>query len=166
MIEKSLSQGYKNFISGLARGVDLWAIEIVLEIPGAFPIGACPFSGHHGRWSHEEQNAFFKIREKINEVGDYYTIPMEALDPDEPQFNFDEPDVWIQVGTPEHAFFIREILNRRNRWMVRRSDMVLGVFTGQKSGTKNAIDFATSQGRKVCTYNFLTQAFERWDGIL
>ena len=36
-IYQSAEEGYKYFISGLARGVDLWAAEYVLEVKNRFP---------------------------------------------------------------------------------------------------------------------------------
>ena len=36
-----------------------------------------------------------------------------------------------------------------NEWMVDRSNLVIAVFTGQKSGTKNTIDYANKKGIRV-----------------
>ena len=37
----------------------------------------------------------------------------------------------------------------RNEWMIDRSNLVIAVFNGQKSGTKNTVDYATRRGVKV-----------------
>lgn len=37
----------------------------------------------------------------------------------------------------------------RNEWMVDRSNLVIAVFTGQKSGTKNTVDYAKRKGIRV-----------------
>jgi len=37
----------------------------------------------------------------------------------------------------------------RNEWMVDRSNLVIAVFNGQKSGTKNTVDYAKRKGIKV-----------------
>ena len=37
----------------------------------------------------------------------------------------------------------------RNEWMVDRSNLVIAVFNGQKSGTKNTVDYAKRKGVKV-----------------
>ena len=34
----------------------------------------------------------------------------------------------------------------RNEWMVDRSNLVIAVFNGQKSGTKNTVDYAFRKG--------------------
>ena len=37
----------------------------------------------------------------------------------------------------------------RNEWMVDRSNLVIAVFNGQKSGTKNTVDYAKRKGVNV-----------------
>ena len=37
----------------------------------------------------------------------------------------------------------------RNEWMVDRSNLVIAVFNGQKSGTKNTVDYAKRKGIRV-----------------
>ena len=37
----------------------------------------------------------------------------------------------------------------RNEWMVDRSNLVIAVFNGQKSGTKNTVDYAKRKGVQV-----------------
>ena len=38
---------------------------------------------------------------------------------------------------------------RCNVWMVDRSNLIIAVFNGQKSGTKNTLDYAKRKGVKV-----------------
>jgi len=45
----------------------------------------------------------------------------------------------VLTGTP----FLSRL---RNEWMVDRSNLVIAVFNGQKSGTKNTVDYAKKQG--------------------
>ena len=55
------------------------------------------------------------------------------------------------------ADFVKEINDHyftgcyqvRNEWMVDRSNLVIAVFNGQKSGTKNTVDYAKRKGVKV-----------------
>ncbi len=58
-IMESVRAGYTRFLSGMARGFDLIASGILLEMKGMFPVYAgvklvavLPFLGHgfHGRW--------------------------------------------------------------------------------------------------------------------
>ena len=37
----------------------------------------------------------------------------------------------------------------RNEWMVDRSNLVIAVFNGQKSGTKNTVDYAIKKGINI-----------------
>ena len=37
----------------------------------------------------------------------------------------------------------------RNEWMDDRSNLVIAVFNGQKSGTKNTVDYAKRKGIKI-----------------
>lgn len=41
----------------------------------------------------------------------------------------------------------------RNEWMVDRSNLVIAVFNGQKSETKNTIDYAKRKG--ICVNSVL-----------
>ena len=42
----------------------------------------------------------------------------------------------------------------RNEWMVNHSNLVIAVFNGQKSGTKNTVDYAARKG--ISIWNVLT----------
>ena len=37
----------------------------------------------------------------------------------------------------------------RNKWMVDRSNLVIAVFNGKKSGTKNTVEYAKRKGIRV-----------------
>ena len=58
-IRTAIADGFQTFISGMARGVDLWAAEIVLALrdEGAAVrlICASPYRGFENRWSREWQ---------------------------------------------------------------------------------------------------------------
>ena len=55
------------------------------------------------------------------------------------------------------ADFVKEINDHyftgcyqvRNEWMVDRSNLVIAVFNGNKSGTKNTVDYAMKRHIKV-----------------
>ena len=54
----------------------------------------------------------------------------------------------------KNADLVKEINDRyftgcyqvRNEWMVDRTNLVIAVFNGQKSGTKNTVEYAKKQG--------------------
>ena len=56
-IRSAIQDGYITFITGMARGVDIWAGEIVLQLKHeGFPIHlicACPFPGFEESWNIE-----------------------------------------------------------------------------------------------------------------
>ena len=45
--------------------------------------------------------------------------------------------------------YSRACFQIRNEWMVNHSDRVIAVFNGEKSGTKNTIDYAVKVGVPV-----------------
>ncbi len=122
-IDKAIEDGYVTFISGMAMGVDIWAAEIVLRKrktnKDIHLICALPHPGFEQKRSMAEQNRFTKI---INEA-----------------------DLIREIST--HCY--SGCYQVRNEWMVDRSSLVIAVFNGQKSGTKNTIDYAKRKGVRV-----------------
>ena len=58
-IRKAVSDGLNVFITGMARGVDIWAAQIVLKLRdegcNVRLICACPYEGSERSWSQEWQ---------------------------------------------------------------------------------------------------------------
>ena len=122
-IRKAISDGFAVFITGMARGIDLDAGEIVLQLrKEGFPIRlicASPYPGFERSWSNEWQhrhNAVIKDADLVRYIC--------------PGYN-------------------RGCFQKRNEWMVDHSARVIAVFNGQPSGTKNTIDYAHRQGVPV-----------------
>lgn len=119
-IMKSINDGYNVFISGMARGVDMWAAEIVLELKDEFPdiklIAAIPFEGFEQSWSKENKQAYNHILEQAD---------------------------LIKFICPKFSYSSYQI---RNEWMVDHSAKVIAVWNGEKSGTKNTVDYANKCG--------------------
>lgn len=113
------NEGKRTFISGMARGIDIWAAEEVLEIKKEFPdvklIAAIPYSGFETRWSENWKNRY----ENILKQADY-----------------------IKVVNPKYS---KDCFQKRNEWMVDHSSLVLALWNGEPSGTKNTIDYANKQ---------------------
>ena len=122
-IDNAIAEGYVTFITGMAMGTDIWAAEIVLERKNRNKdihlIGALPHPGFESRRSLTEKMRFNKIIKNVD--------------------------------------FIKEINDHyftgcyqvRNEWMVNHSNLVIAVFNGQKSGTKNTVDYAKRKGVEV-----------------
>ena len=116
-IRQAIADGKNVFITGMARGVDIWAAEIVLKLRDAGqPIKlmcACPYDGFEQGWRKEWQEQYRAI--------------LAASD-------------FVKYVCPSYSRFCFQI---RNEWMVNHASRVIAVFNGEKSGTKNTIDYAT-----------------------
>lgn len=122
-IDNAISDGYVTFITGMAEGVDIWAAEIVLEKKkdnkDLHLICAVPHPGFENRRSQYEKERY----ENIIKNADY-------------------------VATISDNYY-RACYQKRNIWMVDRSSLVIAVWNGQLSGTKNTIDYAVRQGIRI-----------------
>ena len=122
-ILKAIADGFQTFISGMARGVDLWAAEIVLALrdEGAAVrlICASPYQGFESRWSQEWQKRYCQVMKRADLVR------------------------FICPG------YSRDCFQRRNEWMVGHSARVIAVYNGQPSGTRNTIEYARRCGVPV-----------------
>ena len=115
-IRTAPADGFRTFISGMARGVDLWAAEIVLALrdKGAEIrlICASPYRGFESRWSRDWQERYRRVMEQADLVR------------------------FICPG------YSRDCFQRRNQWMVDHSARVIAVYNGQPSGTRNTVEYA------------------------
>lgn len=122
-IRIAVHDGLNVFISGMARGVDIDAAEIVLQLRDkGYPVRlicACPYPGFENRWSRTWQNRYGMI--------------------------IDRADL-VRYIRPQYS---KDCFQIRNEWMVNHSARVIAVFNGQPSGTKNTIDYALQQGVPV-----------------
>lgn len=126
-INNAIENGYDTFITGMAPGTDIWAAEIVLEKKKADKalrlVCALPHPKFESRRSVAEKMRFNEILKKA--------------------------DLVKEIN--DHYF--TGCYQVRNEWMVDHSGLVIAVFNGQKSGTKNTIDYANRKG--VCVKNIL-----------
>ncbi len=122
-IRAAVADGFQTFISGMARGVDIWAAEIVLRLRDAGApihlIAASAYQGFENSWSPEWRSR--------------YAAAMAGAD-------------IVKYVSPGYD---RGCFQRRNEWMVDRSARVIAVFNGEKGGTKNTIDYADRHGVPV-----------------
>lgn len=119
----AINSGYITFISGMARGVDIWSAEIVLELKKKYPdiylICAVPYNGFEKRWDTADQERYNNILERA----DYIKYVCE------------------------HYF--KQCFKIRNVYMVNHSNRVISAYNGTKGGTKNTIDYATRNGKEI-----------------
>jgi uncharacterized phage-like protein YoqJ len=118
-IRRAIQEGYYTFITGMARGVDIWAAEIVLQFKRegcpVHLICACPFLGFENSWSAVWKNKYRTVLKMADLVR------------------------YISQRYDSKCFQIR------NEWMVNHSSRMIAVFNGKPSGTKNTIDYAMSR---------------------
>jgi len=126
-IEQAYIDGFNVFISGMARGVDLWAADIVLLLKAEYPdiklMCAVPFIGYNSKWSEKDTAESRRILERADLV-----VP-------------------VCGGYSDGCF------QRRNEWMIDHCARVIAVWNGQQSGTANAVRYAQQKG--VETVNLL-----------
>lgn len=123
VIERSYTEGYTSYISGMAMGFDILAAETVIDLRASYPdiklICAIPYRGFERMRNKVEKERYNSILDKSSYV--YYLSPKYSYS----CFQF------------------------RNMWMVDRSQRVIAAFCGQSGGTKNTIDYAQKNGIEV-----------------
>ncbi len=122
-IKRAIDDGFTTFISGMARGIDMWAAELVLderkENDKIKLICASPYQGFECRWDMKERERYESIINRADAV--------------------------------KHvcAHYSRQCFQLRNVYMVDRSARVIAAYNGESGGTKNTIDYAKRRGVEV-----------------
>ncbi|OUQ78182.1 SLOG family protein [Flavonifractor sp. An100] len=120
-LERAFQDGYRHFISGMARGADLYFAEAVLKLRESYPEitleGARPYEGQASGWPAAEQQRYWKILDQCN----YETLVQHRYN--------------------------RGCMMRRNRYMVDRSKRIIVVYDGGPGGgTAQTLSYAMKQG--------------------
>ena len=123
-LEEEYAAGVRHFISGMARGADLYFAEAVLALRDVHSdvVLECarPCESQADRWPEEERERYQSILDRCN----YETLV-------QPHY-----DRWCMM--------------RRNRYMVDRSSRLLAVYDGvPKGGTAQTLSYALSRGLHV-----------------
>lgn len=126
-IRQAMADGLNVFITGMARGVDIWAAEIVIQLREfGMPIRlicASPFEGFERSWQENWQRRYHAV--------------MQAAD----------HTLFVCPGYSKSCFQIR------NEWMVNHSARVIAVFNGERGGTRNTLNYAEKCGIQLSTIN-------------
>lgn len=122
-IGEAIRSGYRIFISGMAKGVDIWAAELVLRYRETNPqiqlVCAVPYPGFGLRWRQEWRSRFLNIIQAADAV--HYISQCASYG----------------------------VYQARNIWMVDRSSLIISVYNGSKGGTRNTLAYAKK--RASCT---------------
>lgn len=125
-IDSAITNGFVTFISGMARGVDIWAAEIVLERKKNNPdirlICALPHPDFECSWRDSWQQRYKEIIARAD---------------------------WVKTICPA---FSMASYQRRNEWMVDHSALVIAIYNGTLGGTRNTLDYAERHGVKAEVY--------------
>lgn len=147
LLTQVVSKKIKNirFIMGGALGFDQIAFNVVSEAQemfavdiGSFNISteiAVPFKRQSSRWSEEQQTKYNSQLLKANKIT--YVDTLER---------YRDRNAPVGMGS-----YLK--LQLRNCYMVDKlreeNDLLIAWFSGSKGGTKNCIDYARKQGKKI-----------------
>lgn len=119
-IKKAIASGFTTYITGMAKGTDIVAGEIILRLreqDGRLKlICALPHPGFGLHWGGGWTERFQRV--------------LAAAD-------------LVRTICPNFSYASYQA---RNEWMVRHSTLVIAVFNGESGGTKNTLDFAQRAG--------------------
>ena len=123
-ILRAVDEGYTTFLCGMARGVDLWAGEMVLALQEPFRrlelVAVQPYPAQFRRWPPEWGKRYERVLRSCDEV---VTIS--------PAYR---PDCY----------------HRRDRYMVDHASRLIGVWReGSPGGTAYTIDYARRSGQEL-----------------
>ncbi len=115
-------EGVSIIISGMARGVDMWAAETVLQIRDSLPDrnvqlwAAIPYDRQATSWKTADQERYARILERADRI-EYIS----------------------------HAYH-SGCFHKRNRWMVEHATHLLAVYDGKPGGTQYTVNYARDRG--------------------
>ena len=122
-IKTLIEDGADEFFSGMARGVDTWAAEAVLELKPAFPriklTAVIPCPEQTDKWSEPEKARYGNILELCDKK---------------------------LVISPR---YVKGCMKKRNMALVDMCDVLVAVFDGKSGGTMQTVNYSRSKGRKI-----------------
>lgn len=127
IVELTERHGITRYISGLALGIDQIASEIVLMLKKMYPEitleGAIPCKTQAIKWTEVQRKRY----ENIISGCDITTVLSDE--------------------------YYDGCMQARNRYMVDKSDYILGVWDGRTGGTGSTIKYAQSKGKQIIIIN-------------
>lgn len=118
----SIKQGYKYFFTGMSRGIDLIAGELILSLQKDYDINlvaAIPFSDQSKSWTEEDKELYSNILLKVR----YSFVISET--------------------------FNRSVYYTRNRFMIDSCSKVISYYKNSQGGTKYTLDYAKKAGIEI-----------------
>ena len=122
-VDAVYADGIRHFICGMARGVDLYACEAVLQLREKYRDitveAAIPCPSQPEGWPEDEQRRWHDLVDRC----DYETVVQDHYD----------------AGC----------MQRRNRYMVDHASLLIAVNDGARGGTRSTIEYAFKRGVNV-----------------
>ncbi len=123
-IDKAIEDGYTDFYCGMAKGVDTYAAEIVLEKAKTDCKiklhAAIPCENQEGAWSMEDKEKYYYLLSKCESIN--YTSKI----------------------------YNDRCMLLRNEFMVNNSDRLIAVWNGQmRGGTAYTVRYAKKCGKEI-----------------
>ncbi len=124
-----LKLGVRAFYTGMARGTDMWAAEIVLEFKKEYQdielTAVIPFPEQAEDWSETEKNKYHEILESCSET--------------------------VVIG----EYGQKDVFKRRNQYLVDHSDCMIAVYDPRliRSGTGQTVRMAEKAKREIIQIN-------------
>lgn len=118
-IMQAVMEGYTTFITGMSRGLDIWAAETVIELKKVNDISlvaVSPYYGFEKHWDYVNKQKYYDIIDAAAEVK------------------------FMQSEYSKASFHIR------NAYMVDNSTRVIAAYNGSAGGTKNTVEYARKKG--------------------
>lgn len=124
IIKQSIKAGYVYFISGMALGIDILCAEIILKLKTKhYNIKlecAIPCKNQTEKWKTESIDRYNKILTLADKIT--YT---------------------------SNSNYYNGCMQKRNKYMIDSSNLLIAVFNGSNGGTKQTIDYAYKNKIKV-----------------
>lgn len=122
-VEQAYEDGFRHFITGMARGADQYFAQIVLELrdrrSGVTVEAAIPCEEQAVHWREREREQYFRLVEQC----DLETLVQRHYD--------------------------KGCMQRRNRYMVDRSARLIAAYDGMLGGTMYTLHYAMQRGVEV-----------------
>lgn len=126
-VETAYHAGYRHFLSGMARGTDLYFCEAALSLRDHYPDvtveAVIPFPGQAERWNWHEQSRYHSLLEHCN----------------------------FETVVQHH--YSHGCMQRRNRYLVEHSSRILAVYNGKGGGTLYTLNYAIKQNLELIVLN-------------
>ncbi len=123
-IENAIINGYKHFYTGMALGFDIICAEIVLELKEKYSkiqlFCAIPCKNQTNGWSDIYKQRYNNILAKADKITEV-----------------------------SKSYYYNGCMEKRNKYMVTKSSLVIALFNGKAGGTKQTLTYALSKGLVV-----------------